>query len=79
MTIIINFLVFRKLFYCSNVWSNTAESNLNRIQAVKKFACHIIRNIIKYDDVFLVLNDLRWLPVRQQLYYRHAIMALNNV
>ena len=24
---------------------------------------------------YLLLKDLKWLPVRQQLYYRHAIMA----
>jgi len=72
LTFINNALVFSKLFYCSNVWSNTSESNLNKIQAVQNFACHIICSTKKYDPS---PQDLRWLPVRQQLYYCHAIMA----
>ena len=75
LTIIINTLVFSKLFYCSNVWSNTTESNLNKIQAVQNFAIRIISSTKKYDHVTPILKDLRLLPVRQQLYYRHAIMA----
>ena len=74
-TIILNALVFSKLLYCSNVWSNTYESNLNKIQAMQNFACRIISRTKKYDLVTPILKDLQWLPVRQQLYYRHAIMA----
>jgi hypothetical protein len=39
---IISALVFNKLFYCSNVWSNTTERNLDKVQAVQNFACRII-------------------------------------
>ena len=74
-TIIINSLVFSKLFHCSNVWSNSTESNLNRIHAVQNFVCRIISNRRKYDHVTPILEDTRWLPVRQPLYYRHATTA----
>ena len=75
LSIIINALVFSKLFYCCNVWSNTIEYNLNRIQAVQNFAARIMSNTRKYDHISPILNELKWLPVRQHLYYRHAIMA----
>ena len=39
---IMNALVFSKLYYCSNVWCNTTETNLNKIQAVQNFASRII-------------------------------------
>ena len=42
------------------------------IQAVQNFAARIISNTMKYDQISPILN---WLPVRQHLYYRHAIMA----
>ena len=75
ISIIINALVFSKLFYCCNVWSNTTEYNLNRIQAVQNFAARIISNTRKYDHISPILKELKWLPVSQHLYYRHAIMA----
>ena len=36
---------------------------------------HYFSNKRKYDHVTPILKDLRWLPVRQQLCYRNAIMA----
>ena len=61
--------------YCCNVWSNTSEHNLNRIQGVQNFAARIVSGSKKYDHISPILKDLRWLPVRQQLYFRHTIMA----
>ncbi len=36
LTIIINALVFSKLFYCSTVWSSTSEANLDKIQSIQR-------------------------------------------
>ena len=30
----INALVFSKVYYCSNVWANTTEENIRKLQAV---------------------------------------------
>ena len=35
LTIIINALIFSKLYYCCNVWSNTSKHNLSRIMLYK--------------------------------------------
>ena len=75
LTIIVNALDFSKLYYYCNVWSNTSEYNLRGIQAVQNFAARIVSNSRKYDPISPIVKDLKWLPVRQQLYYRHAIMA----
>ena len=72
---VINALVFSKLFYCSNVWSNTTGKNINKLQSVQNFACRIISGARKYDHVTPLLKELRWLPVATQLYYRSATMA----
>ena len=39
---VINALVFSKLYYCSNVWANTTEKNIQKLQAVQNFACRIV-------------------------------------
>ena len=71
----INALVFSKLYYCLNVWANTTEKNIRKLQAVQNFACQIVRGARKYDHVTPHLKSLSWLPVKDQLYYRQAIMA----
>ena len=72
---IINTLVFSKMFYCSSVWSNTAEKNLKKLQTVQNFAARIVTGSRKYEHITPVLKDLQWLPVKLQLYYRDAILA----
>ena len=75
LIIIINALVFSKLFYCSSVWSNAATTLLLKLQAVQNFAARIISNTRKFDHVTPVLQGLRWLPVKSQLHYRDAVLA----
>ena len=73
---LINALVFCKLFYCSNVWSNTSQVNLDKLQSVQNFACRIVTGSRKYDHITPQLKKLGWLSVRQQLYFRFATLAL---
>ena len=75
----INALVFSKLYYCSNVWANTIEKNIRKLQAVQNFACRIVSGARKYDHVTPHLKRLSWLPVKDQLYYRQAIMAFKCI
>ena len=50
-------------------------ATLSRIQAVQDFVACIVSGSSKCDHISPIFKDLKWLPVRQQLYYRHAIMA----
>ena len=58
---------------CSTVWSNTSEANLDKIQSIQNFAYRIVTG--KYDHVTPILKELKWLPVREYLYYRHTVMV----
>ena len=64
------------MYYCSNVWANTTNKNVRKLQAVQNFACRIVSGAKKYDHVTPLLKSLSWLPVKDQLYYRQAIMAV---
>ena len=70
-------LVFSKMYYSSNVWANTTNKNVRKLQAVQIFACRIVSGAKKYDHVTPLLKSLPWLPVKDQLYYHQAIMAFN--
>lgn len=75
LLMIINSLVFSRLFYCSNVWSNTSKCNVDKLQAVQNFACRIVSGARKFDHVTPIRKELNWLSVQSQLYYRNATMA----
>ena len=75
LLMIINSLVFSRLFYCSNVWSNTSKCNVDKLQAVQNFACRIVSGARKFDHVTPIRKELNWLSVQSQLYYRNATTA----
>ena len=75
LKLVINALVFSRLFYCSSVWSNTVKRNVNKLQLVQNFAARIVVNKHKYDHVTPILKSLNWLPVKDQLYFRDAVLA----
>ena len=75
LAIIINALVFSKLYYCSSVWSNTSASNMQKLQLVQNFAARIISGATKFEHITPSLKNLGWLPVKKQVYLRDAIFA----
>ena len=72
---VIHALVFSKMYYCSNVWANTTNKNVRKLQGVQNFACRIVSGAKNYDHVTPLLKSLSWLPVKDQLYYCQAIMT----
>ena len=42
LSLIINALVFSKMYYCSSVWSNTSKKNISKLQSVQNFAAALL-------------------------------------
>ena len=57
----INALLFSKMYFCSNVWANMTDKNIQKWQAVQNFACQIVSGTSKYDHVTPLLKRLPWL------------------
>ena len=74
LLLIINSLVFSRLFYCSSVWSNTSATNIHKLQLVQNFAARIILGLRKYDHISAGLRSVRWLNVKQRLKVNDAVM-----
>jgi len=72
---IINALVFSKLLYCSSVWSNTSSKNISKLQSVQNFAARIITGTRKFDRITPALKELRWAPIKRNLFLRDAVLA----
>ena len=72
---IIKGLVFSKMFYCSSVWSNTSVTNINKLQAIQNFAARIVTRSRKFDHITPILKQLCWIPVKDHLFYRDALLT----
>ena len=55
---IINASVFIKLFYCSNVWTNTSKRIVNKLQSIQNFDARIVPRMCNYDHITPVLKEL---------------------
>ena len=64
---IINSLVFSKLYYCSSVWANTTDTNIKRLQGIQNYAARIVCKIRKYDYVSRALKSSKSIPVKSRL------------
>ena len=62
-----NAFVFSKLLYCSSVWSNTSNSNIDKLQKLQNFARRIVLGLRKYDHISEGLRPLNWLLLNDEL------------
>ena len=79
LIMIINSLVFSKLYYCSTVWASISALNLRRIQCVQTSAARIVTGTEKIDHITPCLKALKWLPVVKKLYLLDAVMAFKCI
>ena len=75
LLLVINALIFSKLFYCSTVWSGTSKQNINKLQLVQNFAARILTGVKKYDNVSPALKELGWLSIERLLQLRGVTMV----
>ena len=65
LNIILNYLIFSKLFYCSTVWSGTFKQNIKKLQLIQNFASRILTNTRKCDHISPILHELGWFTVKK--------------
>ena len=68
-------LVFSKILYCSTLWSNISAGNISELQSIQNFASKRVTNSNKFDHVTPLLRQLNWLPVKQLLLYKDAVIT----
>ncbi len=72
---IIDTLVMSEIYYCSTVWSDILDSNINKIQLIQNCAARLITGVAKYDYISQTLKVLGWLPIKEHLLYRDALLT----
>ena len=72
--IILNSVVFSKLFYCSTLWSGTSKENIHKLQLMQNFDGRILSNTKKFYHITPVLHELGWLTTEELLCLRGVPM-----
>ena len=63
---VLNAVVFSKLCYYrySNVWVNSSNCNIDKLQSIQNFACRIVSAwFMEIQSNTKILKELEWLPV----------------
>jgi len=79
LLLVINSFVFSKLQYCSTVWSNASNSNIDKLQKVQNFSGRIILGLRKYGHISDGLQSLKWLPIREKRILNNATKSNKTV
>ena len=79
LKLIIESLVLSKSYYCSTVWANTSDLYLKKLQLVQNFAARIITGGRKFDHITPYLQQLGWLPVKDNIRYRGLIVMFKCI
>ena len=65
LCIILNSLVFSKLFYCSTVGFRTSKENIYKLQLMQNFAGRILTNTKMFYHITPVLHELGLLSIEE--------------
>ena len=61
LAMIIDTLVMSKINYCSSVWSNTSEGNIEKIQSIQNYAARIISGVQKFHHITPTIYKCTWM------------------
>ena len=68
-------LVISKIDYCNCLFYRMSEDNFHRLQLLQNHAARIITKAPKRSDSLLLLKKLHWLPIKQRVSYKVALMV----
>jgi len=63
------------LDYCNSLMYGISDNLNGRLQAVQTAAARLITSTRRCEHITLVLQQLHWLPVRQRVHFKLAVLA----
>jgi len=74
MTLVQSFISCH-LDYCNSLFSGITDSLLGRLQSVQNAAARLVTGTRRCDHITPVLRQLHWLPVRQRVDFKLALLV----
>jgi len=64
-----------RLDYCNSLLAGVADVYLRQLQSVQNAAARLVAGAHRHDHITPVLVGLHWLPVRQRIIYKTAVLV----
>ena len=64
-----------RLDYCNSLFAGISKRLLQRLQAVQNATARMVTGARKFDHISPVIRELHWLPVRQRIAFKLALLA----
>ena len=71
-------LVTSRLDSCNSIYIGIPQAQIEKLQRVQNCAARLITGTRKHDHITPVLKDLHWLPVKQRIDYKVAVLAFRH-
>ena len=68
-------LVISKLDYCNCLFYNMSNDNFYKLQLIQNHAARLVKKAPKRSSATSILMELHWLPIRQRVSYKIAIIV----
>jgi len=72
-------VIHSRLDYCNSLYVGMSESNLAKLQRVQNSLARVVTSARKHDHITPILNQLHWLPVRQRVIYKTAVLTYKSL
>jgi len=72
-------VVHSQLDYCNSLYVGMSDTNFAKLQWVQNSLARIVTSARKHDHITPVLNRLHWLPVRQRVMYKTAMLTYKSL
>ena len=72
---LVHAFISSRLDYCNSLLSGITDSLLDKLQSVQNAAARLITGTCKFDHITPVLSELHWLPVRQRITFKVALLV----
>ena len=72
---LVHAFISSRLDYCNSVLIGMSSYLLRKLQAVQNVAARLVTGTRKYEHISPVLRQLHWLPIRQRIQYKTAVLV----
>ena len=68
-------LILSKLDYCNCLFYDMSEDNFHRLQLLQNHAARVVMKAKKRSSASALLKELHWLPIKQRVLYKIALLV----
>jgi len=76
---VVQAFVSSRLDYCNSLLSGVTDSLVQRLPAVQNAAARLVTGIRRCEHITPVLRQLHWLPVRQRIEFKMAVLVYKSL